>query len=191
MRALLAAHGSGPGRADAAVALLLRPDEGAWSLLLVRRAERPGDPWSGHAALPGGFRQPRDADDRATAVRETREEVGIDLSTRGEWLGALEAVRPRRSPVPLIVAPHIFAVHPYTEARPNAEIAEARWVPLDDLLHPGARTTRRWGMDEVPALCCHNLEIWGMTLRILEAFFRLWSQACEPATPVSSPLPPR
>ena len=39
----------------AAVALVLRPgDAGELELLLIKRADYEGDPWSGHVALPGG-----------------------------------------------------------------------------------------------------------------------------------------
>jgi len=49
-------------------------------VLFIKRAARPGDRWTSHVALPGGKRDPEDADDKATAIRETMEEVGIDLS---------------------------------------------------------------------------------------------------------------
>ncbi len=49
-------------------------------ILFIKRAARSGDRWTSHVALPGGKRDPEDADDKATAVRETMEEVGIDLS---------------------------------------------------------------------------------------------------------------
>jgi len=49
-------------------------------ILFIKRATRKADKWNGHIALPGGRRDPEDADDRAAAVREAWEEVGIDLS---------------------------------------------------------------------------------------------------------------
>lgn len=49
-------------------------------ILFIKRAGRVGDRWSGHIALPGGRRDPPDVDDRAAAIRETKEEVGLDLS---------------------------------------------------------------------------------------------------------------
>ena len=50
-------------------------------VLFIKRAARKGDRWTSHVALPGGRRDPEDADDQAAAVRETIEEVGIDLSS--------------------------------------------------------------------------------------------------------------
>jgi hypothetical protein len=49
-------------------------------VLFIKRATRVGDKWNGHVALPGGKRDPEDADDQVTAAREALEEVGIDLS---------------------------------------------------------------------------------------------------------------
>jgi hypothetical protein len=55
----------------AAVAVILA---GAMAdVALIRRSERPDDPWSGHMALPGGRKDPVDADLWASAERETRE----------------------------------------------------------------------------------------------------------------------
>lgn len=50
-------------------------------LLFIKRTSRVGDRWTGHVALPGGKRDPEDADDKATAVREAMEEIGLDLNT--------------------------------------------------------------------------------------------------------------
>ena len=84
---------------QAAVALVLAPDHdgaGSLSLLLVRRSDRDGDPWSGHMALPSGQAHESDADLLQTARRETLEEVGIDLSD-AELLGRLDDVGVMRS----------------------------------------------------------------------------------------------
>src|SRR5688500_1599108 len=59
----------GEARRWAAVAAVLRRGPLDTELLLIRRAERDGDPWSGHMALPGGHRQPEDSDLLATALR--------------------------------------------------------------------------------------------------------------------------
>ena len=49
-------------------------------IVFIERAAHEGDPWSGHVAFPGGRCESEDDGPSATAVRETREEIGIDLS---------------------------------------------------------------------------------------------------------------
>jgi 8-oxo-dGTP pyrophosphatase MutT (NUDIX family) len=49
-------------------------------VLFIKRATRTRDRWGGHVALPGGRRDSGDESDQAVAVRETWEEVGMDLS---------------------------------------------------------------------------------------------------------------
>ena len=70
----------------AAVAVIVAPDPDA--VLLIRRAERSGDPWSGHIGLPGGRLDPADQSLRDTALRETREETGL----RGALLAPLDEI---------------------------------------------------------------------------------------------------
>jgi 8-oxo-dGTP pyrophosphatase MutT (NUDIX family) len=49
--------------------------------IFIKRAAREGDRWTSHVALPGGKRDPEDADDKATAIREAVEEIGLDLAS--------------------------------------------------------------------------------------------------------------
>ena len=60
----------GPVLRRGAIAAVLRVGPLDTELLLIRRAERDGDPWSGHMALPGGHQHPSDEDMLATAIRE-------------------------------------------------------------------------------------------------------------------------
>src|SRR5204863_9089886 len=99
-----------PGARPAAVSLVLVEGAEGAELLLIKRAERAGDPWSGQIALPGGRQDPGDADLLATAVRETREETGVDLAT-AERLGILDDLAPRTASLPpVIVRPFVFAL---------------------------------------------------------------------------------
>src|SRR4051812_4022154 len=107
----LTIHPEGPTR-RAAILLLLRADEhGEPELLLIKRAEAEGDPWSGHIACPGGRMDPTDRDLAATAVRETWEETGINIDEEGRLLGHIDDLSPR-SPFlpPLIIRPYVGLV---------------------------------------------------------------------------------
>lgn len=153
----------------AAVSVVVVPSPDA--VLLIRRADRPGDPWSGHMALPGGRREPADADLIDTAIRETFEEVGLSLG-RAELLGSLDDVVPR-TPVlpPVAVRPYVFGLSERPPLTPNPEVAAVRWVHLDHLLHPetyhSARLEIRGEPRDVPAYRLEEAIVWGMTERIL------------------------
>lgn len=140
-------------------------------LLLVRRADRPGDTWSGHVALPGGRREASDGDLVETAVRETWEEVGLRLD-RADLLGPLEPIPTRPGLPPLVVHPFVFAVPSFDVLVPNAEIAETEPVPLTRLLAGEQRATfrfRRGSFDaEMPAVDLRVGRLWGLTLMIID-----------------------
>ena len=173
-------------RAKAAVALLLRVEQGEVELLLIRRAEREGDPWSGHMALPGGRWQPGDAGLAATAERETREEVGIDAARHGRRLGELDELAPRAARVPgIVVSPFVYHLTGPTEPRPNHEVQAALWVPVDELLHPDAATEYLHDLADgntlaFPAYDARGQVVWGMTHRILAGFLELYGQSVSP-----------
>jgi 8-oxo-dGTP pyrophosphatase MutT (NUDIX family) len=153
----------------AAVALIVAPSPDA--ILLIQRAERPGDPWSGHMALPGGRRDPEDGDLLATALREAWEEVGISLS-RETLLGALADVVPRTPTLPPIaVRPFLLAVPSRPTLILNPEVAAATWVSVDELLRPGVHQQVSVDIQgqsrEVWAYVLEAGIVWGMTERIL------------------------
>ena len=96
--------------ARAAVALILREGASGLEILFIRRAEHPQDPWSGQMAFPGGRAEPGEEDLKATAVRETAEEIGVDLERHAACLGILDEVRAmaRMRPVSLTILPFVF-----------------------------------------------------------------------------------
>lgn len=160
----------------AAVALVLRPDEsGGLELLLIKRADYEGDPWSGHVALPGGRREPDDLSLEQTAIRETWEETAIDIERDGLVLGPLDEVSPRTPNVRrVIVRPYVAAVSSDVAVVESPEVAAAFWVPLADL-----RETAAWITTDVvahgqtlrvPAFSHSGYIVWGLTERILRAF---------------------
>ena len=160
-----------PGDASprAAVALVFRPDE---HLLFIERAAREGDPWSGHMAFPGGRFDPVDASLEATAMRETREEVGLDLHDAEAFGGLSDLPTPARIPVNLIISPFVFAVDRDPVLETNHEVARVHWFALERLLaHEGRDTFRREWRGAEWSLPCVRLDgtfLWGITLRILD-----------------------
>jgi len=169
-----------PEARPAAVALLLIERAGGLEALFIKRALRAGDPWSGQISLPGGRREPADADLLATAMRETREEVGVDL-TRMERLGQLNDMNPRTPTLPPIyVRPFVFAL-PTAPALTTSdeEVQRAFWVPLARFAEPGVRrdfTLTVAGVARTfPAYDLGEDVIWGMTERIITPFLELIS----------------
>jgi 8-oxo-dGTP pyrophosphatase MutT (NUDIX family) len=163
---------------EAAVALLVRPRE-SLELLLIRRAELQGDPWSGHVALPGGRRAGPDQDLLVTACREVEEEIGVPLRRIGTFVGALDEITPATPLLPpIVIAPFVLAVPPATRAHPDPrEVQAALWVPVDAL-----RDTRALsevsielpdGTGSFPSLVYEDYTIWGLTYRILTQFLEL------------------
>jgi 8-oxo-dGTP pyrophosphatase MutT (NUDIX family) len=158
----------------AAVAVVLTPDPDA--ILLIRRAEREGDPWSGHMALPGGRKNLSDEDLLATVIRETREEVGVVL--RGDQLiGCLDDVAPRTPVLPTIaIRPFVFLLPTRPALTLNPEVASTRWVYLDQLLHPetyhSVQLDIRGESREFPAYQLEDVVVWGMTERILTGLLK-------------------
>lgn len=165
---------------EAAVALVLRPrGEDDADLLLIRRATREGDPWSGQIGLPGGRFDRRDPSLEHTALRETAEEVGLDLRALGRVLGQLDELRPR-TPVlpPIIVRPYVCVVETVPELVLSDEVAEARWVRTSELFRPATKLETTVHVRDlrmrVPTYTLGDFMIWGMTERILATFEGIW-----------------
>jgi 8-oxo-dGTP pyrophosphatase MutT (NUDIX family) len=166
----------------AAIALVLRPTEhGEPELLMIKRADVEGDPWSGHIACPGGRMDPGDRDLERTAIRETWEETGIDLARDGRILGTLDDISPLSPSLPpLVIRPFVAAVRPEVRIAESPEVAEAFWVPVAAI-----RETAAWGRAFVPVRGVGDTEVevfrhgermvWGLTHRALRQFLELLS----------------
>lgn len=158
---------------EAAVALVLWGE--AAELLLIRRADDPRDPWSGHMALPGGRHEKDDEDLLFTAMRETEEEVGLVLERR-DYLGALPAVRAgSRSRIdPMKVSPFVFRLDgPRPRTIPNYEVAEVIWLPLGELTQPERKDEvailHEGKTFRMPAIRVGDNKIWGLTYGIISS----------------------
>ena len=159
-------------RQQAGVSVLIRAADPV-DLLFIKRAQNARDPWSGHMALPGGRREVDDSDLLATAIRETREETGIDL-TPDALIGRLPRVAPRGPRIPtIVVVPFLFSVPADTRAlaAPD-EVERTRWISLAQIRDPALRENYRVtipaGTRTFPSIRVGHDVIWGMTYRIVE-----------------------
>ncbi len=158
-----------PGR-SASVALVFRGARDAEEILLITRAERRGDPWSGQVAFPGGMVDVGDRSFEETARRETAEEVGLQLSGgRASFRGYLREFRTHARNISVV--PSVFRLIASQETRPNAEVASCQWASLSELAEEAKRPAYmppgRPG--EAPFSCIRHggLVIWGQTERVL------------------------
>ena len=167
-----------PAPAHASVALLVRPAPADLELLVIKRATRADDPWSGHMAFPGGRSAPDDGSARRTAERETEEEVGVDLARTGKLIAPLSEVWPRAGAPAIVISPWVYEVPEETLTRLNHEVEAAFWIPLRTLAAPGAATEYLHALasgEELrfPAIAYESYVIWGLTHRIMSEFLEV------------------
>ena len=157
-------------KANAAVALILIPTSNDVELLIVRRATRRADPWSGQMALPGGKREKNDENLRATVARETYEETGINLR-EGTFIGVLSAVQsvPRKD---LVILPYVVMLEKEPQVCLNSELDAFMWVQYEKIVKTKGKTVES-GFGEVSAFLVDNSVVWGITYGILQDFFSI------------------
>ncbi len=156
-----------------AVAVMLREVEGEIQVLLIKRADKKSDRWSGHMAFPGGRAEKKDMNSRATAIRETVEEIGFQLKNN-QYVGRLSDVMTlaHGSKRPMVVSPYVFKIEGDPIFKLNHEVAKVIWVPLAFLSSKGNRESMSWtakGINlQLPCYFYLGHRIWGLTLKMLD-----------------------
>lgn len=162
-----------PGNArKGAVLILLFPSDGQLSLIFMQRPEYNGV-HSGQISFPGGKEEETDTSLIDTALRESKEEVGI-LPATITIAGTL---------TPLYIPPSNFHITPvvgFTRLTPlfdadPEEVASLIIIPLNHFLQPDAIKVRSvktgFGVTmKVPAFTFNGKTIWGATAMILNEF---------------------
>ena len=165
-------NGLPPEMTPSAATAIVHADAPEAAVLLMRRAQRPRDPWSGHWSFPGGRVEAGDTDLLDTALRELREECGLALDRKqlnerlaDDWAG-------RVSGHSVMVATFVFKI---AEQLPttldHSEAAETVWMPMTALRDRSKHRVREIpGIPkgrQFPAFDLRGTLVWGFTYRVL------------------------
>ena len=160
----------------ASVMMILKRSDPGYSLLFIKRPENEKDPFSGHMAFPGGRMENDDESKLETAVRETYEEVGININKSARVLGALDDVNPNNPRARnYVVTPFLSVLEEEVVITPDQkEVEKTIWVPMYHLVddkNTQIRIRERDGKEVKDyAYNYQNYLIWGMTGRVLHQF---------------------
>lgn len=165
---------------DAAVLILLTPEPDGLHVTMTKRTDHLAK-HPGQISFPGGSRDPEDADDTGTALREAQEEVELD-SKCVEILGPLGCYYTvtgfRVTPIVGISALH----HRELDLSPDPhEVAEILSVPLVHLMTPSrysVHASRYAGyLRYYYSVPWAGRNIWGATAGMLMGMYREFSEA--------------
>lgn len=168
---------------DAAVLMtLFEKDPGDWHMIFIRRtSSHEQDKHAGQIGFPGGKSESADPDLMYTALRETNEEIGIDLSGV-DVLGEL---------TPLYITVSKFLVHPFLAyswkspewIRQENEVEEILEIPLTSFLDPTTKKDTKIRLstgiilNHVPCFQINGHVIWGATAMIMSEFLDIMADA--------------
>lgn len=154
------------------VLALLYPVHGVDHIVLTLRTETLGK-HRGQVSFPGGRMDDGDRDLIETALRETREELGVDVAP-ADVLGTL---------TPLYIPPSNYLIHPAVAAlaerprfAPNpAEVAEVIEVAVESLADPATRAVAPMPVTrngttyviDMPHFVVGGHRVWGATAMVL------------------------
>lgn len=157
-----------------AVAIIYRYRNEQCELLFIKRSVREGDPWSGHMAFPGGKIQAEDNSASDAAIRETQEEIGIDLYKCSRFYKRLSDLLTRRHSElrPMVVSPFLFLLTEDVEFTINHEVEEVVWIPLDFFKDETNKRNYVWKIGpfklNLSSYVYDDRTIWGLTYMMIQ-----------------------
>lgn len=160
-----------PGARPSAVLLILLPDK---KMVFIRRAAN-GRRHSGQIAFPGGMREREDSDLIASALRETREEIGVTIHRRNV-LGVLSPLY-----IPVSNA-SVLPVVAWIQKKPKfiletQEVEEVILLPIEDFNNAEDKMgfTRNGQRIQAPCYRFGEVVVWGATAMMTAEFLNVWS----------------
>ena len=168
-------------RSGVAIVLADQPIIDEYSVLMIRRAKRKGDPWSGNMGFPGGRAEGDDRSIYHAAARELCEETGVAAESCLEPIGRLSELvtRAHEKPAPMIVTPFVFRLHEMPAWQLSQEVDEVVWVPMAFLMNPENRQTMSYGRAgvrfRIPCYFYESRRIWGLSLMMLDELMMIFS----------------
>jgi 8-oxo-dGTP pyrophosphatase MutT (NUDIX family) len=159
---------------DSGVLLLLYPVKNSWYTVFIKRPEYDGL-HSGQISFPGGKFEPGDESLIDTALRESREEIGISLDAV-EVLGKLSPLHIPISNFQVLPVVGCLPEKPLFKTDPQ-EVDYIIETRLDILLNPETAKIKTIQFDdvsiEVPYFEIDSHHIWGATAMILSEFLEV------------------
>jgi len=167
-----------PTYEPAAVLLPLYADGGEWHLVFIKRTEHDQDDHSGQIAFPGGRAEAGDRTLTATALRETKEEIGLyprDVDILGFSKDITTVTHFVVTPI-VGTFPWPYPLQPYP-----LEVEKIISMPLAWLADPHNHRVERWSPDEddidpYPVIFFEPYQgevLWGATAKIVLDFVDL------------------
>jgi 8-oxo-dGTP pyrophosphatase MutT (NUDIX family) len=167
------------GLTEAAVLIPIFCKDGEYHILFTQRSDQVPQ-HKGQISFPGGARSGTDTTLEDTALRESREEIGLK-SEDAEIVGDLDNTPTTTSGynispfVAFIPYPYKFTLSPY-------EITEIFSIPVSALLHKANRKKESYTFGgKVFVNRSYEYEgrvIWGATARIVEQLLEIWQSIC-------------
>ncbi|MDD5307460.1 MAG: CoA pyrophosphatase [Deltaproteobacteria bacterium] len=166
-----------PDLTPSAVLVPVVERDGAPSLILTRRTMKVAA-HKGEISFPGGVREPEDRDAVATALRESREEIGLDPGAV-RVLGPLDDMATTTG---FVITPVLGIVRPDAALAPEpVEVAEVVEAPFADLMDPARHELVTEEFDGA-SVRYHRyrvagLDIWGATAWIIHRLLVAFEEA--------------
>ena len=166
-------HESAPANArKAGVLALFYPKASAWHIVLIERSSsHPDDRHGGQISFPGGKFEAGDCTLDNTALREAKEEVGVDPNSV-KLIGELTELY-----IPVsnfLVKPYVGYTYTTPQFRPQlSEVRSIVEVPIELLKQPEARQVKDLQLTEnitlrkVPYFKVYDKVVWGATAMML------------------------